>query len=71
MYSLAEKIRVAGIVIVLAGFLCFPFLSESPKRVLSTFTTLADLGVLVEFGIATVVVGVITFLASFLFRKTP
>jgi uncharacterized protein YjeT (DUF2065 family) len=71
MYTLAEKLRAAGIVIVLAGLLCFPFLSASPKRALSAFTVAADLGLLAKFGIATVAVGIIVFLASFLLRKTP
>jgi hypothetical protein len=69
MYSLAEKLRVAGILIVIAGLLCFPFPGENPKRSLSMFTTLADLGVLVRFGIVTTIVGIVVFLVSFLFQK--
>jgi|GEM_PF-4626329 len=59
-------VRGIGIVVALIGLLSFKLAPGiNPKRDLSRFHNLADLGIFIEYGLILVVVGTVLFLISF------
>jgi hypothetical protein len=65
-------LRVGGIVIAAIGVLCLPLgFGVSPRRDLSFFNNLSDLGAFVGAGLALIALGLIAFgLSSFVRAET-
>jgi len=59
-------LRFGGIASLLIGFLCFPFArgSNDPVRASSIFGNLADMGILVKFGLILLAIGVVLLVAA-------
>ncbi len=67
-----EKLRIAGVVFVLFGLLCFPFPNSTdvnPYAGLSTFTLFADHGLLWKLGLASLFVGIVMIVGSLLIPR--
>jgi uncharacterized protein YjeT (DUF2065 family) len=63
----AAALRVVGIVAVAPGVLCVPLgYGRSPKRDLSAFSNLADLGIFWRAGLVLLALGALILAASFL-----
>jgi len=66
MDRLKTALRVSGIVIALIGTMCLPVgFGVSPKRDLSLFYNLADLGAFVSAGLILIVVGLVALAISY------
>jgi hypothetical protein len=60
-------LRIAGIVVAASGVMCFPIgYGVSPKRDLSLFDNLADLGAFVRMGSVLTVLGLLVLGLSFI-----
>jgi hypothetical protein len=60
-------LKIGGISSILVGLMCLPIgYGVSPKRDLSTFANLADMGVLLKVSLLLVVVGAAILVASWL-----
>ena len=56
--TIRDWLKIVGIGMICVGLLSFPLgFGMSPKRDLSAFSNLADLGVLIRFGMASLVIG--------------
>lgn len=69
MYFTHEKIRIAGILLFLAGLLCLPFPRTNPKQALSIFEAFASLGLLAKFGLVAMVLGAVIFATTFFIKR--
>jgi len=68
--SIRDWLKIVGIGMICVGLLSFPLgFGISPKRDLSAFSNLADLGVLIRFGMASLVLGGVLLAASLFFPR--
>ena len=59
-------LRFSGIVALAIGAMCFPVgFGVSPKRDLSAFSNLADMGVFLKAGLVLVPIGVVVLVVSY------
>ena len=69
MYTLAEKLRLAGALIFFAGASCLPFPRTNPKSAQSIFEFASALGLVVQVGLITMLVGALLFAVSYIVRR--
>ena len=67
LHRVSTALRIAGVGVMALGLLCFPVgAGLSPKRDLSAFFNLADLGLFWKAGLVLLAVGAVILVASFL-----
>jgi hypothetical protein len=60
----AIALRIAGIVVMLIGLMCMPGIGPNPKRDLSAFNNLADLGLFWKMGLVLLPLGAAMLVVS-------